>query len=508
MDGKLTIGARSTHGDPEIEDISNGARRGCFWLTNFVLRYHGAATQEQINDAIAARAQKAIDLAAAMHFAADKKAVNDSIAAYNATKSLDVLNGGIALAEASEAKYAEIMEAGKTLPTVAENLADEALAVEAYGVCVDLVKYANNLVLTWLSSSTASYKDVDNQLNLMKAYVNTYSEAANIIADEADVLRSVAAQELLENAIATQKAKLMAGKFLTTEEVDALVADLNKLLFLAQAQDAYDRNPNATDYTGWIMNPDFAANDGWEFIVTKGDGPVKSGQYYNGDADYKYFDSYASGKGELNVTGMQVIQGIPNGTYQAKACVRTPNTGAFIFAAVGEAKADSIFVEIPLQYYTYQSAESGEDTTVVASDRFGPIWEEAMEAYQAGTATIDQEAIAFANGNEGRGWQWLTIDDIVVKDHILTIGQTCDPARTGKVFEGSWFSVTDWSLTLIEKGNNDGWNGPTTGVCDLQVVLPAANDGMYTLDGRRVSRASNGLYIVVRGGKASKVLVK
>lgn len=131
-----------------------------------------------------------------------------------------------------------------------------------------------------------------------------------------------------------------------------------------------------------------------------------------------------------------------------------------------------------------------------------------MEAYQASTATIDQEAIAFANGNEGRGWQWLTIDDIVVKDHILTIGQTCDPARTGKVFEGSWFSVTDWSLTLIEKGNNDGWNGPTTGVCDLQVVLPAANDGMYTLDGRRVSRASNGLYIVVRGGKASKVLVK
>ena len=513
-DGKLTIGARSTHGDPDVEDISTSYRRGSFWFTNVVLYYHGPATEEQIAAAVAAREQKANDLAAAMHFAADKKQVNDSIAAYNQGKELDLLNNAIALAEKSEAKYDEINEAGKTLPTVAANLADEELAAENYGSYIDLVKYANDATLAWISGDAASYTEVDSILNVMKAYVNTYREAA-LNADElAYGWRSATAKEALAKVLEEQKAKLMPGNnvLLTVSAVEKLVSQLNHVMDVAEAQDLYERNQNATDYTEWIINPDFAANDGWEYIVTKGDGPVKSGQYFDGNADHKYFDSYTSTRGELNVTGLQVVEGLPNGTYEAKACVRTPGEGAFIFAATGTDKADSIFVEIPLHSYsyTYFDDESNErDTTVIASDKFGPIWEEARhQVLDEGNNDPDVLAIYEANGAQGRGWKWLTIENIVVKDHTLTIGQTTDPALTGKNFDGTWFSVTDWSLTLTEKGDNEGWNGPLTGVESISVTAPAQADGIYSLDGRRVSRTARGLYIVVRGGKASKVLVK
>lgn len=509
VDGKLTIGAHSTHGDPEVEDISAGFRRGSFWFTNVVLRYHGAATQEQIDAAIAAHLQDANALAASMHFAADKKQVNDSIAAYNSTKDFDVLNNGIALAEKSEAKYAEIMENGKTLPTIAANLADEALAAEAYAPCEDLVKYANDATLAWIASSKATYTLVDSCLNVLKGYSVTYTDAAKAASETISTFRSASAKEAVNNIIAAHKAKMMPGanKLIATDEVNKLVEDLKMVLIKAQNMDTYERNPNGTEYTGWIINPDFAAITGWDVIKGTGNGPLNNGQYYTGDGDHKYFDSYNGTKGELNIYAQQVIEGLPNGTYTARAAARTSGEGAFLFAANGEAKGDTIWKEIPMETYTYLDPVSEKDTTVNATDIYGSIWEEAFEQYVNGSTDENVIAIATCNGQNGRGWKWVTIEGIVVEDHTLTIGQTCDAARTGKAFEGTWFSVVDWSLTLTEKGENDGWN-PLTSVNNLQVEQPAANDGIYTLDGRRVSHASKGLYIVVRGGKASKVLVR
>lgn len=508
-DGKLTIGARSTHGDPTVEDISANYRRGCFWFTNVILRYHGQATDAQIAEAIAAREKLANDLAGAMHFAADKKQANDSIAAYNQSKDLDVLNGGIAFAKTSEAKFNEIMEPGKTLPTVAENLADASLAEEIYGNQVDLVKYAYDATNAWINSSEATYTKVDSVLNVAKNYINDFAQSfingEEYVAD----FQSQAAKNLVLEGIASAKKKLMPGNnvMLSVEATTSIKEDLSNLMAAADKQNEYEKNPNGTDYTGWILNPNFAENFGWTYDVIKGDGPVKTGQYLNGDESYTYFDSYFSTRGELNVTGFQTVEGLPNGTYKAQATVRTPAVGAFIFAITGTEKADSIFVEIPLQYYTYLDGETGLDTTVVASDKYGPIWQEAFDAYIQGDATEEQTNIAMANGNEGRGWQYLSIDNIVVKDHTLTIGQTTNSALSGKAFEGSWFSVTDWTLTLVEKGNNDDWGGPLTAVREIN-TLPASADGIFTLDGRRVSKLNRGLYIVVRGGKASKVLVK
>ena len=508
VDGKLTIGARSTHDgrcEEDDEDISDAGRRGSFWLTNFVLRYHGAATQEQIDAAVATRLKAAQDLADAMHFAADKKAVNDSIAAYNANKDLAQLNAAIALAQTSEAKYDEIMEEGKTLPTVAQNLEEDPEGI--YDVALDLVRYANTATLAWLASDAATYRDVDAQLNQLKAYVNNYAQAAIHASEVALTFRSTA-KNAVNEAIDTQMQRLMPGenKLLDEATVDEMVQALNKLLVIAQAQDAYDRNPNGTDYTGWIINPDFAEITGWDVIKGTGNGPLNSGQYYieNTETPHNYFDSYNGTAGKLDIYGEQVVTGLPNGTYTARAAARTSAPGAFLFAATGEAKADTIWTEIPMETHYIEA----QDTTVSATDTYGSIWEAAFEKFNNGTADETENAIATCNGMNGRGWRWVTIEGIQVTDHQMTIGQTTDGTRTGKPFEGTWFSVVDWSLTLTAKGDNSDWNGPLTGVKDLNSNPTTAIDGIYTLDGRRTSQPTRGLYIVVRNGKASKILVK
>ena len=507
VDGKLTIGARSTHdGNCEEEDVSDAQRRGSFWFTNVTLRYHGAATQEQIDAAIAARLQTAQDLADAMHFAVDKGSVNDSLAVYNQTKDFAVLNNAIALAQTSEGKYNEIMEAGKTLPTIAENL--ESDPEGTYGVALDIVKFANDATLAWIASSGATYQKVDSILNVTKAYVNTYGQAAIEASETAAEFRATVRQAV-NSAIAAQKERLTAGhEMLKVATVEEMVAELKKLMAVATAQDTYERNPNANDYTGWIINPDFADITGWDVIKGTGNGPLNQSQYYTGDADHKYFDSFNPTPGELNIYSEQVIEGLPNGTYTARVAARTSSEGAFLFAATGEAKADTIWKEIPMETYTYLDPVSEKDTTVNATDIYGSMWQEAFEKYMNNEADELETAIATCNGQNGRGWKWVTIEGIVVKDHRMTLGQTTDGNRSGKPFTGTWFSVVDWSLTLTAKGNNEGWDGPLTGVNSLKPAQSTAVDGIYTIDGRRVSTTSRGLYIIVRDGKASKMIVK
>jgi hypothetical protein len=99
---------------------------------------------------------------------------------------------------------------------------------------------------------------------------------------------------------------------------------------------------------------------------------------------------------------------------------------------------------------------------------------------------------------------------IVVTNHKLLIG-TCagsEALNTEKVFAGSWYSVGGWTLTLTAQGNNDGWDGPIAdGIADVKNAALQA-DGIYTLSGVKQAKMQRGLNIIVRGGKAQKVLVK
>ena len=505
VDGKLTIGAQGT-GD-------GNASAGWFLATNFHLYYLGEAPADAAKEALAAKVAAANELIEAVKFAGDKKALNDSIDKYGAyTDYVEGLTGlAAAMSEAQKSidKYEEYLPEdgtieGKTLPTVMYTLSKNG--GEGYGFAEAIVEYAYDYVMNWVKNDTASYKYFDAQVDLLKNYLNTYTPVYNSAAETA-LTTSDKAKAAIEALMAEQKTAL-TSEMKDKATVDEFVKALNAIVALAQKQDIYD-NPNATDYTAYIQNPNAEAVDGWTFVMGNGDGNgEKSGQWLDG-SNTRYFDTY-NGSGLSGFIATQLITGLPNGTYNVGVYARTPAEGAYVLYAPA---ADTTYVEIPLHYYQTLT-EAGEDTTVVASDSHGPIWEEAKEAYEAGTYTDEQYNIYNTNLVEGepigRGWKHMEINGIQVTDHQLLIGTAAgsEALKTEKVFGGNWYSVGGWTLTQMSKGDNTGWDGPiAAGIVTVGNSQKQA-DGIYTISGVKTGRMQRGLNIVVIDGKAHKVLVK
>lgn len=493
-DGKLTIGASGT--------LANQNQSGWFCATNFKLYFVGKATDQEIADALAAKAAHAQKLAAAMHFAADKAQVLDSISAYTASGDVAILNGGIALAETSEAKYEEVNAEGKTIPTVAQGLKDNI-----YGEATDIVKYAYGAVQDYFASDEATYTAVDAIIAQLKAYVNDYAPVYNSAYETYTALTSVSAKAALDATFANHKA-LLTAKLETEATVASAVSELTAAVATAQAQENYENNPNASDYTAFIINAQSASTDGWTVVKGEGDGPVKKGQYFTGDDSRTYFDTWNGTAGKNNFYMEQVIEGLPNGTYTLGANVRTSGLGACLFGAVGTEAADTTWMEIPLQTYTYQDPASGDYVTENALDKWGQIWEDAKKQLETDTQNAYLASISGANGGNGRGWMHLDVPNLEVVNHTLTIGLTSDSTKTNKHTTVTWYSATDFTLTLTKLGNNEGWNGPITGITEIKNEALKA-DAIYNINGQRVANTgSKGLYIVVRNGKAVKVATK
>ena len=514
-DGKLTIGAFGS-GDANATPFDFGGsltdnRRGWFCVTGFKLLYCGPASEEQIAAALATKVAETNELVNGMHFAADKAQAQEIMNNYAANPSMETLQEAITLAEASEAKYAEIMEAGKTIPTVTDSLATGA---DAYGEGRSIVEYALAYANSYIASDEASYNGVDAVLNNMKNYVNTYVPAYNnalaLAASSSDAVK-----EYLNNITGSQK-DVLTSDMKDEATVNEFVAALETAVLNAEKQNAYVNNPDATDYTGFIQNPKAEAETGWTLVRGTGDKNSTSGQYYNpNESGHRYFDSYNGTAGVLNYYGEQVVTGVPNGTYTIGVDVRTAGNGAFIFGANGGAeKNDTTFKEIPLQTYSYVDDATGNDTTVYATDHYGAIWEAACEAFanmpDSDPAYYDTQAIVNANGGFGFGWEHLDRPGIVVDNHVIVIGMTTDSLRTGVPFTGTWFSATNWTLTMTQKGDNSGWEGPLAdGIEETVIAATKPADGIYTVNGMKVSGINGkGLYIVIRNGKAQKYMVK
>lgn len=491
-DGKLTIGASGT--------LANKNQSGWFCATNFKLYYLGAASEEEVQAALAAKAEYANTLVAAMHFGADKANATDSIAEYTKTGDLAFLNAAIKLAEASEAKYEAINAEGQTIPTVAQNIADNT-----YAEAAEIVKAGYDATLAYINNGT--YNKVDSIITILKGYAETYAPVYNSAAEALAAMTSETAKKALSETMANQKAVLVAN-LMSTDYINAAVLELKAAIAVAQAQDNYENNPDATDYTGFIMNAKSESTDGWTVIKGDGDGPVKKGQYFTDDANRNYFDTWNATAGKNNLYIEQVIEGLPNGTYTLGANVRTSGLGACIFGAVGTEAADTTWMEIPMQTYTHQDNATGEWVTDDATDKYGQIWEDAVKALQTDKENAYLASISNANAGKGRGWMHLDIPNIEVTNHTLTIGLTSDSTKTNKHTTVTWYSATDFTLTLTAKGNNDGWNGPVTGITEIENEA-LKSDAIYNINGQRVANlGKQGLYIVVRNGKATKVMTK
>ena len=512
VNGKLTIGAQGT---------GNGSgSAGWFLATNFKLNFVGKATQEELENAVnatlAATVGEAKDYAAKMHFAGDKKALNDTIAKFEAatsyeekTLAIEKINNALEEAEKSEAKYVDYMPEEPTAEVIAEKTllwVKEVLdgkTVEghfALGASKPVVQFAYDYVQTWIACDTATYTKFDEAVNLLKNYVNTYAP----VCENADTLAnkvSDASKAILQGLITSQRESL-TKQMNTLEQVNVYVEILNNAMNDVKKQEIFEKDKDASDFTAFITNPNIESETGWEFEKGNGNTNTATGQWFDGSGT-RYLDSYNS-SGLEGYIATQLIKGLPNGTYTVGAYVRTPAEGAYIFAGVG---ADTTFVEIPLSYHATETDE-GADTMVVASDQWGPMWEEAYQAYLDGTPTAEQEAIYMANNENGRGWKPLTIEGIVVTNHELLIGTMAGVAgKTQKTFGGAWYSVGGWTLIRTAKGDDGDWTGPITGIQNVETVKQVA-DGIYTITGVKVNQMKRGLNIVVRNGKTLKVMVK
>ena len=516
VDGALTIGAEGTG--------TGSGSAGWFLATNFKLNYLGEASAEAMKAAFDAKVLAANELAAGMHFAADKKALTDSIAKYANTTdyvaALSALTVAMNAAKTSEAKYTEYIPevtpediTTKTLLWVKALI--DGQAVEGKTAYAEdekaIAQFAYDYVMGWIACDTATYVDMDKTVDLLKNYVNTYipayQEAAEVAAAAGETGKAA-----LQSVMAEQKAALTA-QMQDAATVKEYVKALNELMAMVNKQNIVD-DENATDFTAFIINPNLEAEDGWNFVRGNGDKNTTSGQWFDGSST-RYIDSYHSAKepvegtndsitvGLVGFKAWQLVKDLPNGTYKVGVYTRTPAEGAYIFNSV--AAADTAFVMIPLNYYFDEATQ--ED--VVASDKFGPVWEEAKAAVESGTYTEEQSAIYNANNAQGRGWKHQEMN-VTVTNHELTIGAKAGVAgENEKAFAGDWFSAGGWTLTLIEKGNNEGWNGPIAeGIESVSNNANAEIEGIYTLAGVKANKLQRGLNIVVRNGKAIKVMVK
>ena len=503
VDGKLTIGAEGT---------GNGnAAAGWFLVTNFRLNYLGEADPSAIQQLYQAQLDEANTLAATMHFAADKKALLDTLAVYGSKTTtsemilaMNSIKEALAVAKASEAKYEEYMEEGKTLPTVKATLEGEG-----YKAATEIVKFAYDYVEGWLACDTATYTQMDAQVNLLKNYLNTYAPVYNR-ADSVANIASESAKQMLQNVMASQKAILL-NEMQTATVVNDMVAELNRAIALVDKENTFN-DENARDYTVFIQNPNLEAEDGWVFERGNGDKNTTQSQWYDG-SNTRYIDSYNS-NGLTGFKATQTITDLPNGTYNVSVFTRTPAEGAYIlYALEGQ---DTVYVEIPLDYY--EDPNTGEQA--IASDTHGPIWDEAnlMIMGDDQTAPLEQEdpmyayyyAIWNANGGKGRGWKHQMMENIVVTDHILTIGTLAgntETRGTEKTFGGAWYSVGGWKLQLLEKGDNTDWSPIAVSIENAKDNI-AVIEGIYNLNGLKMQKMQRGLNIVVRNGKAQKIIVK
>lgn len=524
VDGSLTIGAEGT-------GTGSGAT-GWFLATNFRLNFLGEASDEVVTSALKetfnVKVAEAKELAAVMVFAGDKKALNDTIAKYEVAADKDAyitsiaaLKAAIAEAKNSEAKYYDYNPTKETLDENPDLLKEKTMlwvqalvngeSVDGHNAFRDeskpIAQFALDYVNSYVACDTATYKQYDAVVDLLKNYVNTYIPVFEEALGIADVAKETG-KNVLQQLLNSQKAAL-TSEMKDKATVDAYVSELKDMMQKVEKQNIYD-NPNATDYTAYIKNPNAEAVTGWDITMGNGDGSgQKSGQWYNG-SDTRYFDSYNSG-GLTGFMATQLIKDLPNGTYTVGVYTRTPAEGAYVLYAL---QSDTTFVEIPINYAFDENGEPvlNEETSeqIIASDKYGPIWEEAAAAVKNGDFTSEQYETYNANNGLGRGWKHQEMTGIEVKNHELLIGTMAgtEASKTEKVFAGSWYSVGGWTLTLTAKGDNTGWAGPIESGINTIVIDNNITDGIYTLSGVKTNRLQQGVNIIITNGVVRKVMVK
>lgn len=283
---------------------------------------------------------------------------------------------------------------------------------------------------------------------------------------------------------------------------------------------------NATDYTSIINSPDVSKEADWQYNNVTGNQKTNTGNGYDGESSNRYHNSWNKNAGGLRYTAWQTLSDIPNGTYEFKVMCRVMGAtigaeGYYTYAIADNDTANAKFravhtEQINLTKYEdpYLLAEDGSDSLMYITNTYGSVWTKAMDDTNMGEDVeplSEEDKILSANAARGYGWQWNALI-IEVQSHQLTIGVTCDSLFThGHIdtdgiecipFSGNQISADNYTLTLIQPGNNEGWKPIAVDVKNIICRNSHIGDTrIYNLAGLRVKRPIKGNVYIINGKK-------
>ncbi|MCM1109462.1 MAG: hypothetical protein NC388_10535 [Clostridium sp.] len=499
-DGKLRVGAASTCG---------GGTNGWFQVTNFKLWYGGTDAANVVQGNYEAMTVEADELLgrlmngdAAVLRAAIEKAASEA-AEGNYQAACVALAAPINAAKSQAEAYEAFVDG-----TVARL---ELLLLEAGVKSADyraVLTSARQLIASGLAKADARSVLLNEWVECVEAYIR--------YADYIDVLNAVLtadapyAADHLEGTrtVKNEQMARMDAEWIKAWIVDEYIARLKQAAHSLQTS-ALLASTEAIDATFLIQSPDCQtgnkawAPEGWDIDNQNGATVTNFSRHWSGDENNYYIDSWHPTAGALTFTASQKLTDIPNGRYTLRAVCSTDGDHVHLFAHAPES-ADSVFVEFP------------NDNNIG-----GEIWKEAEEHY---LATGEETPEYLVNNRVGQGWGWRSLE-IEVTNHELIIGATCDSTKLDREpFTGTWFSVDDFSLTLISLGDNSDFDN-TTGIVGASrqqsvtvrvigrriEVEGTDSYEVYDLSGRLMDRRTalpTGIYVVKADGCQMKVVVR
>lgn len=539
-DGKLTIGAVGT-GDKEKSPADFGGtntdlRRGWFCVTNFVLKYYGPLSDEDVKNAFAQRLSEMQALCDKMVFKADKVAFQDSINKYKGVTDVAEMNAamvqlGIAEAEAS----LSIDKQNSVMTGITAALADSIEQGKYSGVYLDMAKRFHDCMVNEINADDAAYKEMDSIVHILYAFRDEY--VPELVSASGTIVNDATAKSVLDANIERQVNDFTTMETLPLEtKIDKYIKELQTAVAECRIADIFASD--GTDYTSAIINPTIenssntSVPNGWTIKMSgSGNGNYTgSGQQVDGNKSGHYIDAYNGAAGRLLYNAYQTICNLPNGTYRVEAMTRTSGEhGTYLYAMADNDSstmklAHIVVEEMNITDYGAGLGDDGLPQIVKVYDSYGSIFANVYDRTDGGATATDADADTInANNGKGYGWHYTSVD-IEVKDHILTLGCTTDSTLTmqygGEPFDGTWFSTDNYTLKLISKGDNSDWN-PTTGISAAEddenfsiVVSNGAiitNGDIYSLSGVRLASGQKlpmGVYIVRFGNQSKKVFVR
>ncbi len=478
-DGELTIGFASSN------PIGSGAQ-GSFLVTDFRLLYTGGIVADDLKDVLANLVAEGDTLTAPL--GGDQQKLTEALA--EARKASDVesmkqaifdLGNAVSRSKASTDAYTEFMD--NVLTPIKENT-DYAKSEDMKAVMEKTVKYVEQR----LGSSDILYEELDDLtllLNAYSAYADSYvkdvmaimAEAGEYNADAVAYLQGLVVEqwnrmgETLDSEIA--KAELdKLGRVVENVRLGRKAGENADMSFRIQNGTVTDGHEWWTPY--WYTDH----NCGQQ---------TRTGDHYSGDIQNRYLD----GRGyeeNMKFTAYNIVENLPNGIYRLKAACRADAADAYLYAV----NTDGTMWKTAIPIYSDQLGE-------IYNEALDKALTEAAERLGKTKQEVYDDDLYECNVPD-KGWSWVTVEGIEVKEHQLTIGISCDMNVTGaeEAYKGFLISGDDFQLTYLIAGDNTDFEYVTP-IESVKVAQSSGRTGIYDLQGRRMAEGSvlsRGIYVV------------